>query len=131
MGARGFGSLRAPFSIEEPENPEIAAAKYLKAIKERVCLPAEWREVPVVVSAAGFATDANFNGAVFDCLTVTVKTGTIYVWHRQNNNANQTPDYIFSASDTKQIALAPRAWDTWSFYASGGAAEAMLVFGNV
>lgn len=129
----GFGSLSAPVDLSERDAAEQSQEMNddIHAIRQRVCLPGEWNEVPVVVSATGFAPDFNANGRVFNCLTATVKTGTIYVWHRQNSNANQTPDYIFSASDTKQIAIAPRKWDAWSFYASGGACEGMLIFGNV
>jgi hypothetical protein len=131
MGVRGFGSLRAPFDLAPQGDPAESAAADLRKIRERVCLPGQWREVPVVKTAAGFTDDFNANGVVYNSLTVTVKTGTVYAWHTQNANANRTPDYIFSASDTKQIALSPREWDTWSFYANGGAAEAMFIFGNV
>src|SRR3954470_5384239 len=93
----GFGSLSAPVDLAEhtPAEQTQEMQDDIHAIRQRVVLPGEWNEVPVVVTAAGFATDFNANGRVFNCLTASVKTGTIYVWHRQNSNANQTPDYIF------------------------------------
>jgi hypothetical protein len=103
----------------------------IHAIRQRVVLPGEWNEVPIKWSAAaGFADDFNATAGV-----------QLSDRHRENRHhlrvapaklkRNQTPDYIFSASDTKQLAISPRKWDTWSFYASGGACEGMLIFGNV
>jgi hypothetical protein len=127
---RGYGSLQAPVLREEPKDLTKQIADDIRALKTKAVPPPVWQKVPLSITSGAFAFQ-NFNRTRFSILTVTVTAGTLWVYFGSTNNASQTPDLVFSAGDTRQIAISDQEWDQWSFYASGANTTATLYVGQV
>lgn len=125
---RGYGALRAPIKDEPIGDPQVEMVRLLRAIKARAVPQPIWRRIDVSLSAGEFQGTA-YNDEPINSMTVTVSTGIVYVFEGSTNNAGQKPDYIFSAADSRQIALAPGAYQ-FTFYSAAGA-EAIFKVGNL
>jgi hypothetical protein len=130
MQPLGYGSLRRPITKEEPRDLNRQIADDIRALREKAVPPKVWQKVPLSITSGAFVTQ-RFNRTRFSILTVTVTAGTLWVYFGNTSNASQTPDLVFSAGDTRQIAISDQEWDDWSFYASSANTTATVYVGQV
>jgi hypothetical protein len=131
----GFGSLNRPAPhVDPPEGTDellSAIAEDIHAVRLKVDRPAVWFPVSLSLTSGSFQNQ-NWNKQQFNSMLATVTGGTLYVYFQNTANANQVPDMVLQAADTRQYAFPPDVqWDQWTFYASGATTTAKLNFGNV
>ncbi len=125
---QGFGSMLKPAEPLPAEDPLESIARDIRRVREKVD-PGPTEKVASLDLAAGGYTTISSDQADVNCLTVTLLTGTVYVWYGDASSRTTQPTFVFaaqSAVNPVQIALAQRRHRFTIYSAAGSTGMAVL-----